>query len=140
MLLNGDISSTSAEYNNAISELESAAKILIDLLYTTIPAGLGMDLTAAKGNEQQIAEALYRSTMDSKALPSYLNSARLLESLDKVVKDRLVGENGLVFYKYMSPKSSGILKKTLDTNETLGDFSNIYRKTDAAKVIKTQQT
>ena len=140
VLQNGDISSTSAEYNNAISELESAAKILNDLLYTTIPAELGMDLTAAKGNEQQIAEALYRSTMDSKALTSYLNSARLLESLDKVVKDRQVGENGLVFYKYMSPKSSGIIKKTLDTNETLGDLSNIYRKTDAAKVIKTQQT
>ena len=84
-----------------------------------------MDLTAAKGNEQQIAEALYRSTMDSSALTSYLNSARLLESLNQVVKDKQVGENGLIFYKYMNLKSSGILKKTLDTNESLGDLSNI---------------
>lgn len=126
----------------ARQKLSEATAALDKLINVTIPAGLSRYLEGKKDvTAQDIAEAIYFETNDPAAVTSFLNSDRILQSLQGLSNGSIsLGETGkMVFQKYETQVKNGIIKQKMENDGTLGDLSTVYKNTASNKEVNTRQ-
>ena len=145
-LHNARLSDSEAAIQKARKEIDSISKILRRLLTVSIPESLGMTLAQDSNQEKigasvsSVSEVFYGSTMDSTALTSYLNSARILDAIEDLAKNsnsmHLNSTGQLVFQKYATSIASN-LQSLLSTQSEFSEdnLKKAYKSVSEKKIV-----